>query len=114
MNLLIRALTAVETPGYAWKITKDHLARTPDEDEAGTSGPGNASEHHMNLLKDGEGEVFKMYDDDGELYYTGRLVFDDDMEGTEEACYGPLSDFGMPNAGCTEIRYPRKPEWNCG
>ena len=40
-----------------------------------------------------------MYDDDGELYYTGFMVL---FDGGDE--FGPLEDFGGPNAGCTEIR----------
>jgi len=34
---------------------------------------------------------------DSELYYEGYLVGGDDFE--------PLDDFGMPDAGATEIRY---------
>ena len=49
------------------------------------------------LKKDGFTEHFKMYDDDGELYYSGYSKPDADFD--------PLDDFGMPNAGCTEIKY---------
>lgn len=52
----------------------------------------------MKELKAGEGQRFRMYDDDGELYYDGRIV--GDYDGFE-----PLDDFGMPNVGCTNIRY---------
>jgi hypothetical protein len=37
-----------------------------------------------------------------------------DEGDTEAACYGPLGDFGRPNAGCVEIRYPGHPEMDCG
>ena len=39
------------------------------------------------------------YDDDGILYYKGYL-YGDDADGFE-----PLDDFGMPNAGCVDIKY---------
>lgn len=42
---------------------------------------------------------FRMYDDDGILYYEGRA--------DEDTSFEPLDDFGMPNAGCTYIKY-----WN--
>lgn len=40
---------------------------------------------------------FRLYDDDGILYYEGEM---------NEHCDGfdPLDEFGMPNAGCTEVR----------
>jgi|TARA_R100001530_G_scaffold110783_3_gene78010 hypothetical protein len=38
-----------------------------------------------------------MFDDDGVLYYAGLIW--GDYDGFE-----PLDDFGMPNAGCTEIQ----------
>jgi hypothetical protein len=41
-----------------------------------------------------------MYDDDGELYYEGYSLAGSD--------FGPLWDFGMPNAGCTGIKYKGK------
>ena len=43
---------------------------------------------------------FRMYDDDGILYYEGI--------STNDSSFGPLDDYGMPNAGCTEIRYWEK------
>ena len=38
---------------------------------------------------------FRMRDADGELYYGGVLVGDNE--------FAPLDDFGGPNAGCTSI-----------
>jgi hypothetical protein len=49
------------------------------------------------IIKDGFIEKFKMFDDDGELYYSGYAKPDADFD--------PLDDFGTPNAGCTEIQY---------
>lgn len=103
---------------YGWKIIKDHLTGPggefytgEDGDEAGTIGPRDITPEHERLLMEGWGRTFQMYDDDGVLYYTG-LLYTDDYDD-EEACYGPLGDFGAPNAGCTEIRYPDHPEMDC-
>ena len=44
-----------------------------------------------------------MYDADGELIYSGRIITRDDSGS--ETDFAPLDDFGKPNAGCTEIWY---------
>jgi len=83
--------------GYAWVITKDHLE---DGEENGTVGPGGTALSAAEISSHEKSERFSMYDDDGECYYEGFFVGDDSTNGFE-----PLDDFGMPNAGCTEIRY---------
>lgn len=102
---------------YAWVITRDHLADMfgdpAEQREEGVSGPSAAPDDLLARVKAGEGHEFKMYDDDGELYYTGRLLTAGDM-GAEEHCAGPLDDFGTPNAGCTRIRWTGHPEWEVG
>lgn len=50
-----------------------------------------------------KGHKFRMFDDDGCLYYEGFFVGD---HCTEDA-FAPLDDYGTPNAGCTRIDY-----WN--
>lgn len=86
---------------YAWIITKDHLADgSTITDEAGTTGPRRATADLLARLQAGEGQEFRMYDDDGELYYEGRYLGDD-----SEDMFGPLDDFGMPNAGAVRIDY---------
>jgi hypothetical protein len=99
---------------YGWVIDKDHLyrdGREYDADESGTMGPRTMTPKHKAALRRGEGVTFTMYDDDGIPYYTGRVVAD---EMDEAACYGPLGDFGLPNAGAVSIRYPDHPEYDCG
>lgn len=72
-----------------WVITFDHDVCNDCD---------NATQEQVDQLQvDGFTESFKMYDDDGELYYSGWAKQDADFD--------PLDDFGMPNAGCTEIRY---------
>lgn len=85
---------------YGWIITRDHLADQDDGQDScvGLSGPRNISEATENALREGKGVAFRMYDDDGELYVSGRIV--GDFDGFE-----PLDDYGMGGLGCTEIRY---------
>lgn len=90
---------------YAWKITRDHLAQG-DDDEAGTYGPSTISDEQVAQLDRGEGLTFRMRDDDGELYYTGRIVgVGDDPASLDEEAFSPLVDFGTPNAGAVTIEY---------
>lgn len=96
---------------YAWIITRDHLNEADPEfwnnsegrSDVGTIGPRNATPEQIAALESGKGETFRMYDDDGELYYTGLFLGD----SRSEDALGPLDDYGTPNAGCTEIRFAR-------
>lgn len=128
---------------YAWIIDCDHLYDPENAsfttDEAGTVGPIGAhlGERNASRLRSLEGEdldnavelakielsrnypnhhQFRMYDDDGELYYTGTLYWSGpaDEEPEEQWLYGPLNDFGTPNAGAVRISYTGKPEWDIG
>lgn len=89
---------------YAWRIDLDHLA---DErtNEAGTQGPRNMAAELAAELDNGAGLTFEMYDDDGEHYYSGRIV--GTFEGDE-----PLIDYGRPNAGAVLITYPTAPHYD--
>ena len=44
-----------------------------------------------------------MLDDDGEVYYEGKIAWAADYKNGSG--FEPLEDFGHGNAGCTEIRY---------
>lgn len=83
---------------YGWVVTYDHL----DHERVSVYGPRDISDEHVKLLnkRAPETRTFKMYDDDGNLYYSGRYVGPDG-----EDMFGPLEDYGTPNAGATEIRY---------
>lgn len=84
---------------YGWIIDVDLLE---DGADVGTMGPGAISpEIEARLLK-GEGLAFRLYSDDRELYYEGRIITTE-KDGEE---FQPLDDFGAPNAGCTYIMYP--------
>lgn len=56
----------------------------------------------------GEGKLvrFRLYDDDGELYYEGRLHDDDECVNQSAALR-----FGESDAGCTTIKVLRDGEW---
>ena len=81
---------------YGWIITRDLI----NEEAVGTTGPRWISDEISARLMRGEGISLRMYDDDGEHYYSGRYIGPDD-----DAMFGPLRDFGAPHAGATEIRY---------
>lgn len=100
---------------YGWIITKDHIAEsgaTPgtNANAVGVIGPRDISPEHQAALQRGTGRAFRMYDDDGELYYSGRIVGENAIELGQDA-FGPLDDYGRPNAGCTEIRYMEGGKW---
>lgn len=95
---------------YAWAITKDHIAN-PNAEEGtyenakGLIGPRGVELSYEEIASHPDREFFKIYDDDGELYYDGYFV----ENGDEEADgFEPLEDFGMPNAGATHIKYRNK------
>lgn len=102
---------------YGWIITKDHLWNpeydSPEDNETGTIGPSDITPELKALLNSGKGHTFYMRDDDRELYYTGKLVWDGE-EPDEEALAGPLDDFGRPNAGAIMIDYHERPDWSIG
>lgn len=97
----------------AWIITKDKVYADlkdllPDiKSDKGLTGPRSASEKDLERLRNGEGKRFRMLDDDGNIYYYGRWLEDDECtaeyEGDPELA--PLDNFGMPNAGAVQIEY---------
>ena len=91
---------------YAWIIDKDHIKNESEPEGTncnakGVCGPRGATEAEIESLKNGAGTKFRLFDDDNNLYYEGRLLGDPESEDG----FGPLDDFGMPNAGCTYIEY---------
>lgn len=89
----------------AYLITKDHIADSDERPNVGVFGPSSYIGTENTIFA--KGRHFRMYDDDGELYYEG--YFYPHNEDSDE--FEPLSCFGTPNAGCTEIRY-RNPKTN--
>lgn len=101
--------------GYAWIIDTDHLAEPDGEpgdwcaNAATVAGPRDAPQELLDRLIAGEGRAWRIYDDDGEHYYSGRIVFTEPLAPLDDVAFGPLTDFGAPNAGATEIRYQTGP-----
>lgn len=80
-----------------WIITRDVLA---EEFGSNFNAVGRGSFGVERIDKSTLTEKFRMYDDDGVLYFEG--LSDD---ATSQAAFAPLDDFGQPDSGCTEIRY---------
>ena len=97
---------------YGWIITDDYIsADLGSVDFAACNavnllGPRNIAPEAREALADGGGDVFRMKDDDDEIYYKGRIV--GDFDGFE-----PLDNYGTPGSGCTSIEYwdTKKVEW---
>lgn len=100
---------AVRRPGAGFSITTDRISEElgeilPDtRSQVGrtvtTMGFGKGMRHDelLTLLRT-QGDHFRMYDDDGEHYFSGYLL-GDDADGFE-----PLDLLGR-SYGCTDIRY---------
>ena len=99
---------------YFWRIDVDHYADpgsapSTNANAVGITGPGGGDPA---LTADPQipWTQFQMFDDDGNLYYEGR-IWCAPGEEDGEALFSPLDDFGMPNAGCTEIHYLEDGKW---
>jgi hypothetical protein len=80
-----------------WIITKDLIGDPAakagtNQNAVGLMGPRDYAGDGSELI-----HKFHLVDDDGEIYYEGRSGDDSD--------FGPLDDFGKPNAGATAIQY---------
>lgn len=86
----------------AYLITKDLLENKAAE----VKGPALADIRVLERLVNGEGEAFRLLDDDRIPYYEGRFIDDsENEEWQKEAEFQPLDAYGLPNAGCTIIQY---------
>lgn len=83
-----------------WVITEDHRNKAEDTVPSRV-GRGNFMKAIANVLT----FQFRLYDDDGVLYYSGRC--DDPQKFEESKALAPLN-YGMADAGCTRMDY-RKP-----
>jgi hypothetical protein len=91
-------MTRQATGTYAWVITVDKL----------DSGPYGATDDQV--AQAAKGRVFRLRDDDGIVYFHGRIWNDPITgEGTEDD-FGPLEDYGEA-FGCTEIQYRVGKAW---
>ena len=99
----------------AFLITRDFITGKHEEGYgAGVQGPRTARPSILTRLTAGEGEPFRMLDDDGYVYYHGRFLDDSDAEAyVGEAEFQPLDCYGTPNAGAVTLQYgdPATGEW---
>lgn len=99
------------TAPYAWLITHDHVSSPGERGDISTLGPRGVSDELERAIRSDDvpggftRAAFRMYDDDGILYYRGRTLYMDELEHSEDHVFGPLRDFGLPHAGCTRIRW---------
>ncbi|NOR56995.1 MAG: hypothetical protein GQ474_00550 [Sulfurimonas sp.] len=88
----------------AWYISEDKI------DDGQAVGQWNARfknpENGIEKCKEICTYKFRMLDDDDEVYYIG---YSNDCDS--EKAFQPLDDFGMPNAGCTDIQYRHNGKW---
>ena len=116
---------------YAWVITHVNTKEIGMDcaDEVGMMGPRDITPEQLEKAKT-EGNTFRMLDGDGIWYYRGKIWFEGISQptiskysrpvdnyyisagcgGDEMQEFGPLTDFGTPNAGCTDIQYRVKLE----
>lgn len=88
-----------------WTITKDHLWEEGDSLPSREGSSGNV-DIDGEILPVGLDMAFRLYDDDGELYYEGLLQDDDECLNQIEALR-----FGNHDAGCTRIEVLRGGQW---
>ena len=92
----------------AWVITKDHIADPgakpgTNRNAVGMTGPRSNALTAEQIASHPAAKPFRMFDDDGNLCYEGFLIGDE---------FGPLDDFGEPNAGCTSIQVKENGVWS--
>ncbi len=95
-----------------WTITIDNQADKgakpgTNANAVGIVGPSGATMTHEEIKTHPRRLTFRMLDDDKEVYYCGYAVAEDALDDP----FSPLDDFGMPNAGCTELQYLEDGAW---
>lgn len=97
-----------DLPRYAWIVTRDFIAEEFDEKtNVGVHGPSWAQEPEIEKARK-EGQTFRLLDDDGNVYYHGKVWYSDDCNEDDG---NPLEDFGMPNDGAVVMEYKTDNGW---
>jgi len=91
-----------------WAVTRDHL----ENKDVFVWNGRESKEEIERALKSSNAMKFRMFDDDHELYYSGKMISKNGSSPFEsEDIFGPLDDYGMPNAGCTQLEVLWKGAW---
>lgn len=102
---------------YAWIVDYSHL----DDAIDGTTGPRDAPAGALAALGNpvwpnhyGRLPVnvrrFRLLDDDGILYFSGRQYIDPD-DASDLAEFGPLDDYGRPGFGAVDLQVRQGGQW---
>lgn len=91
---------------YAWIITgtptTDDFQCEPDSFRP--TGPHDAPDELLAKLAAGEGDKFRLRDDDNIVYFEGRIIVADPDEHGGEIMFAPLEDLGRAY-GAVDIQY---------
>ena len=91
----------IEGESILWEITKDHVGDGELDGARPTWGEPPLTLDYSDLMV----HKFKLFDDDGELYYEGVAT-----NQSSESAFEPL-DWAMANDGCTDIKYFNNGRW---
>lgn len=83
---------------YRWEVQKSYI----EDPNFGKATKVCVKSRHFDKVDFEMPFKFRMFDDDGNLYYEG-VASGKDLE--------PLYDYGMPNAGCTYIQFFEDGKW---
>lgn len=87
-----------------WIIDKDFIGHHLDMDHLGVRSEVGTGYGKTPADGGSDSVRFRLYDDDGHLYYAGRIARADLYDGDEIKAFAPLA-WAERNAGCTEMRY---------
>lgn len=86
------------------KIPARNAKPGTNENAVGIVGPRTCTLTAEQIINHPNARRFKMRDDDGEVYYEGYYIPNDNE-------FEPLDAFGTPNAGCTSMEYWDGQNW---
>lgn len=107
-------ILGIERPEYAWTIDSYPVTDGFQAEPDGTvlQGPRDASDELLERLAKGEGRKFRLLDDDGILYFEGRILIPGEPDPDAPAGdmhFAPLWDLGE-GYGCVDIQYRERTE----
>lgn len=92
------------------KIDRDYIAVEGISSRVGCTWEASADDSRddwaANPIAEGDKVRFRLLDDDGEVYYGGWLLNDDDCLNQQVALA-----WAMRDAGCTEVQIKKDEEW---